>query len=245
MGAPSYAVIPGAGSAGYTWRDVAGELGALVLPIPDEPEVQEMARALAGAIAELPAPRVLIGASMGAMVALEVARSVEIEALVLASAGFGIEVSDRLIGWMERNPPDLFRKMAKICLGDREDPPLIDAIVADYIAGGHAEHVRHLQALSRYAPEQLREPPPTIVLWGMRDPAVPLEGHVELALRCRGALVPIADAAHVPFLEQPQVTLEWIRRAARLSDGPAAIDRDHLAGAVGRRVGSEEEQDSV
>jgi pimeloyl-ACP methyl ester carboxylesterase len=214
---PSYVVIAGAGSAGLTWGEVAGELGAVVLPIPDEPSAPAMAAALEAAIADLPAPRVLIGASMGAIVALEVARSVSVDALVLAAAGYGIEVSDRLLDWMIGNPPNLFEKMATICLADREDTARRDAIVEDYIAGGHDVHVRHLQALAGYRPEPLEDPPPTIVLWGMQDPAVPLEGHIELAEVCRGALVPIAGAAHVPFLEQPRVTLEWIRRAALMA----------------------------
>jgi pimeloyl-ACP methyl ester carboxylesterase len=213
----SYAVIAGAGSAGLTWNDVASELGATVHPIPDEPSAPAMAAALESAISALPRPRVLIAASMGAIVALEVARTVEVDALVLAAAGYGIDVSDRLLNWMISDPPELFEKMARICVADKNHRGRIDAIVEDYVAGGHAVHVRHLQALAGYRPEPLPDPPPTIVVWGVHDPAVPLEGHVELALKCRGALVPIADAAHVPFLEQPCETLAWIRRAAVLA----------------------------
>jgi pimeloyl-ACP methyl ester carboxylesterase len=214
----SYAIIPGAGSAGLTWAEVVGELGAVVLPIPDEPSAQAMAAALEEEISDLPAPRVLIGASMGAMVALEVARKVQVDALVLAATGYGIEVSDRLLDWMISNPPELFQKMAKICVADKENQTRIDSIVVDYEAGGHAVHVRHLQALRGHKPEPMSDPPPTIVLWGVHDPAVPLEGHIDLALKYRGALVPVADAAHVPFLEQPQVTLAWIRRAAVMAE---------------------------
>jgi len=219
----SFAILPGAGCAGLTWAEVAGELGARVLQVPaDEPDVPAMAAALEASVAELPAPRVLVGASFGAMVALEIARNVDVDALVLASAGFGITVSDRLIEWMVRNPPNLWRKMAKICLGGREDPALIDAIVADYVAGGRIEHIEQSKALAAYSPEPLPDPPPTLVLWGMNDPAVPRDDHLELAVKCRGALVPIADAAHVPFLEQPRVTLEWIRTAAVVAGAAAS-----------------------
>jgi pimeloyl-ACP methyl ester carboxylesterase len=213
----SYAIIPGAGCAGLTWAEVADALGAQVLRPPDEPDIVAMAEGMIPAVAGLPAPRVLIGASMGAMVALEIARRLDVGALVLVAAGFGITVSDRLIDWMVRNPPDLWPKMAKICLGGRDDPELIDAIVADYVAGGHAEHIRDSTALKSYKPEPLDDPPPTIVLWGMEDPAVPRDDHVELALQCRGALIPLPGAAHVPFLQQPAVTLEWIRRAGALA----------------------------
>ncbi|HEY2936332.1 MAG TPA: alpha/beta hydrolase [Gaiellaceae bacterium] len=218
----SYAVIAGAGSAGLTWSEVAAELEASVLPIPDEPSPPAMAAALESAVAALPRPRVLVAASMGAIVALELARTVEVDALVLAAAGYGIDVSDRLLDWMIADPPGLFEKMARICVADKHDRARIDAVVEDYVAGGHAVHVRHLQALAGYRPEPPSDPPPTIVLWGVHDPAVPLERHLELAAKCRGALVPIADAAHVPFLEQPRVTLEWIRRAAVLAQATRA-----------------------
>jgi pimeloyl-ACP methyl ester carboxylesterase len=225
MPGPAYVVIAAAGSAGLTWADVAGELGALVLAIPDEPGARPMAAALEPAVVDLPRPRVLIAASMGATVALELARRVEFDALVLVAAGYGIEVSDRLLDWMISNPPGLHEKMAKICLANRADEGRAVEIVADYETAGHALHVRHLQALRGYRPEPLADPPPTLVLWGVHDPAIPLEAHIELATVCRGALVPIPDAAHVPFLEQPEATLAWIRRAAAMAGASASVSR--------------------
>ncbi len=213
----SFAVIPGGGSAGLTWAEVAGELGAAVLRAPDEPDIPAMAAGLDAAVTDLPRPRVLIGASMSAMVSLEIARNVEVDALVLVAAGFGIEVSARLIEWMVRNPPGILEKMAKICLADQGDKTKIETLVADYQAGGHERHIRQVRAMAVYHPEPLVDPPPTLVLWGALDSAVPLEAHIELALRCGGVLVPIADAAHVPFFEQPRETLRWIRRTAVLA----------------------------
>jgi pimeloyl-ACP methyl ester carboxylesterase len=213
----SFAVIPGAGGVGLTWAEVGAELGAVVLPAPDELDILAMATGLDPAVADLPRPRVLIGASLGALVALEIARNIEIDALVLVAAGFGIEVSDRLIEWAVRNPPGLLEKMAKICLADKRDRTMIDALVADYEAGGHERHIRQMRAMTVYNPQPLADPPPTLVLWGALDSAVPLDAHIDLALRCGGALIPIADAAHVPFLEQPRETLRWIRQAAVLA----------------------------
>jgi pimeloyl-ACP methyl ester carboxylesterase len=140
-----------------------------------------------------------------------------VDALVLAAAGYGIDVSDRLLDWMIRNPPGLFEKMARICLADGDNRALREEIVGDYEAAGHAVHVRHLQALRGHRPKPLEEPPPTLVLWGVHDSAVPFDAYLELAQKYRGALVPIADAAHVPFLEQPHATLAWVRRAAVLA----------------------------
>jgi pimeloyl-ACP methyl ester carboxylesterase len=214
---PSFAVIPGAGSAGRTWAGVAREFGAVVLPMPDEDDVPAMAARLRPAVAELPAPRVLIAASAGALVALEVAREVPVGALVLTAAGFGIEVSEELLDWIADDPPDLHTKMARICLADRDDAASIEAIVADYEACGQPVHLKQLRAVAAHRPEPLNDPPPTFVLWGMHDRAIPLASHIELARQCRGAVVPVADAAHVPHFEQPQVTIEWISKAAALA----------------------------
>jgi pimeloyl-ACP methyl ester carboxylesterase len=217
----SFAVIGGAGGAGGLWSDVAARLDVLVMPLPDEPDVPAMARSVRDRIAALPQPRVLVGASAGAMVALEIAREVPMQALVLISAGWGIEVSESALGWVRENPPDLHRKLAKICVADRENLERLKIIEADYDACTQPVHVRHLEALSRHRPTPLVDPPPTLVLWGMADRAVPMEDHLELALQCQGALVPIAEAAHVPYLEQPDVVVRWMRHAAAIAEDSA------------------------
>ena len=213
----SFAAIGGAGGAGGLWTDVAARLDVLVIPLPDEPDVPAMARSVRDRIAALPQPRVLVGASAGAMVALEVAREVRVQALVLISAGWGIEVSESALNWVRENPPDLHRKLARICVADRENIKRLEVIEADYDACTQPVHLRHLEALSRHRPAPLPDPPPTLVLWGMADRAVPMEDHLQLALQCRGALVPIAEAAHVPYYEQPDIVVRWIRHAASLA----------------------------
>jgi pimeloyl-ACP methyl ester carboxylesterase len=218
---PAYAVISGAGSAGMTWAPVAHELGALVMPMPDAEHVAAMAAAVAPRVAALPEPRVLVGASAGGMVALEVARQVPVQALVMVAAGFGITVSESAVEWIARNPPDLHQKLARLCLANREDRERLKIVVQDYDACGQPAHLRQIRALAEYRPEPLADPPPVLVLWGMNDRAVPLDDHLELALRLRGALVPIADAGHVPFFEQPEATLRWLLHAGAMAVGPA------------------------
>jgi len=209
----SYVVLPGAGSAGLPWRAVAEQLDAEVLPVPDEPDVAAMAAAVEAAIAALPRPRVVIGASLGAMVALEVTRSVELDALVLVAAGFGITVGESVLGWVASDPPALLDKMARIGLADRNDGELAAIRLADFETRGQPVLLNHLRALAAYRPEPLEHPPPTVVIWGELDHGVPLADHAELALRCGGMLVPIAGAGHAPFLERPDETVAWIRAA--------------------------------
>jgi pimeloyl-ACP methyl ester carboxylesterase len=213
----SFAAIGGAGGAGSLWTELAARLDVLVIPLPDQPDVPSMARSVEDRIAALPEPRALVGASAGAMVALEVALHVPVQALVLLSAGWGIEVSESALDWVRRNPPDLHRKLARICVADRENLGRLSLIEADYDACTQPVHLRHLEALVRYRPEPLAAAPPTLVLWGEADRAVPMVDHLELARRCGGALVPIADAAHVPYFEQPDAVARWMRHAAAMA----------------------------
>ena len=218
MAEASFAVIPGAGSAGLTWRQAAATVAARVLPLPGSGgDVFAMAAELAPAVAALPEPRVLVGTSVGGMAAIEIARHVPVQALVFVAAGFGIKVSDSALQWLVDNPPDIHQKLARICVYDRSDQERQALIVADYEACGQPAHLAQLKAAATYRPEPLPDPPPTLVLWGVNDRAIPLEDHVELAKQFRGALVPIADSAHVPFLEQPQEVVKWLWRAARLA----------------------------
>jgi pimeloyl-ACP methyl ester carboxylesterase len=212
--AVSHAVIPGAGSAGLTWEPASRLLSMRILPVPDEPSVPAMAAALAAQVAELRQPRVLTGASLGGMVALEVEKLVPIEGLVLIATGFGITVGESLLEWVAANPPDLFEKMARVSLADRENRDQVAVAARDFAARGQPVVLRHLRALGAYRPEPPADPPPTLVIWGREDRSVPLADHVELALRYRGVLAPVAGAAHKPFFERPEETVSWMRWAA-------------------------------
>jgi pimeloyl-ACP methyl ester carboxylesterase len=209
-----YVVIPGAGSAGLAWQDAAARLGAPILPVPDAPDVPAMAAELARHVATVPRPRVLVGTSLGAMVALELARRVEVDGLALVAAGFGIAVADSVLEWVEANPPDLLDKMARSGLADRDDARVIAIRLEDFRRRGQPVLLGHLTALGAYRPEPLEHPPPTVVIRGERDRAVPLADHEELALRCGGELVVIPAAGHAPFLEQPDRVVAAIRALA-------------------------------
>jgi pimeloyl-ACP methyl ester carboxylesterase len=214
VGAVAHAVLPGAGSAGLVWERAVAELpDALVLPLPDEPSVPAIAAALRPRVQSLPRPRILVGSSLGALVALELARSVPVDALVLIAAGFGIDVHPSVLARIAANPPGLLTGMARGVLADSSREPLAEVVARDFEARGAEVLLRHMQVLSEHRPEPLADPPPTIVLWGTQDPGVPLSAHVELALRCHGLLVPIAGAGHLPYLERPGETVRWITAA--------------------------------
>jgi pimeloyl-ACP methyl ester carboxylesterase len=206
-----YVVLPGAGSAGLPWRAAAERLQATVLPLPDEGDVLAIAASVEPAIADVPRPRAIVGTSLGAMVALELARRIDVDALVLVAAGFGISVADSVLDWVASDPPELLEKMARIGLADRSDRELVAIRKADFAARGQRVLLNHLRALATYRPQPLESPPPTVVIWGEFDRGVPLADHVQLALRCDGVLVPVAGAGHAPFLERPAETASWIQ----------------------------------
>jgi len=212
--AAAYAVLPGAASAGLVWQRAAAELpAASVLPLPDAPDVPAMAQALESRVRGLPRPRVLVGSSLGALVALELVCRVEVDALALVAAGLRIDVHPSVLARITANPPGLLQTMARGVVADPGDEPLTELITRDFEARGQAVLLRHMNVLAGHRAQAPSELPPTLVLWGTEDPAVPFAAHLELALRCSAALVPIAHAGHLPYLERPEETVRWIRWA--------------------------------
>ena len=209
----SYAMICGSGSAGLVWEPVASVLGGRVLQAPDETTVPAMAAALRPEIERLARPRVVIGSSLGALIALDLACAVPIDALILAAAGFGIAISPTVLDTIAANAPGMLDRMARGVVADPDDHAIVEAVARDFEARGPRLLLRHMQALARHRPKPPRDLPPTFVLWGTRDPGVPLKDHAELAVRCDAPLLPIAAAGHLPYFEQPGATLRWIRAA--------------------------------
>jgi pimeloyl-ACP methyl ester carboxylesterase len=158
---------------------------------------------------------VLLGASLGALIALEVARETGIDALVLAAAGFGIAVSPAVLETIAAAAPGMLERMARGVVGDPGDEAVVAAVRSDFEACGPELLLRHMRALARHRPAPPAGLPPTFVLWGTQDPAVPLRDHAELAVRCGAPLLPIAGAGHVPYFEQPEAALDWIVTAVR------------------------------
>jgi pimeloyl-ACP methyl ester carboxylesterase len=210
---PAYAMICGSGSAGHVWQPLAAALGGTVLRAPDEPDVPSMAAALRPEIERLAAPRVVLGASLGALIALELARDTAIDALILIAAGFGIAVAPSVLETIAADAPGMLAHMARGVVADPDDDAIVAGVTRDFEACGPELLLRHMRILSRHTPEPPAGLPPTFVLWGTRDPGVPLADHAQLAIRCSAPLLPVAGAGHVPYFERPDATLRWIRAA--------------------------------
>ena len=210
--------VPGAGSSGMTWRPVLDLIDMRVLPVPDASTVEAMADELAGHCMDPRRPRLVVAASLGEMVALELTKRVRVDALVLAAAGPGITVAPSLLDWLV-NGVDVLAKVAASSLWNPDDLPAYELAVADLESRGREQLCRHLSVLSEYRLETVPTVPTVIVAWGVHDRAVPLGDHVELATRLGGLLAPVQNAAHLPFLEEPAAFVAQVRRALLLMDG--------------------------
>ncbi|TYB48231.1 alpha/beta fold hydrolase [Actinomadura chibensis] len=203
--------LPGAGSAGLAFEPLQRLVPGRVIPIPDHDTVQAMASAIACEMEDRGGPRILVGASLGAMVALELYGRVRIDGWVLIAAGTGIRVDGSLFRMLEATPESAAGKLARAGLVDAEhDRDLLEIRVCDFEARGVATMANHFRALAAYEPAPIENPPPTFVIWGTRDRAVSFESHLELSTALAGALIPIDGAGHAPFLERPPEVARWI-----------------------------------
>jgi pimeloyl-ACP methyl ester carboxylesterase len=193
-------VIPGACSSGIAWSRVPGIEQARILSIPDVPTVSGMADRLRPALEDRSRPRILVAASLGAMVAMELMHSVRVDVFVAVAAGFGIAVSERVLQRVRNDTSDVLSSIARASLMG-EDLELRDLAVADLRSRGRHVMIRHLTALSEYRPRVPSTSADTFVVWGRGDRSVSLDDHLELVRRLDGLLVPVDHAGHLPFLE--------------------------------------------
>ena len=209
-------MLPGAGSSGLTWQRVADRLPIRVLPLPDEQDVEPMVLRLLEQHRDLaePRPRILVGASLGGMVAAALAPRIPHECLVIAAAGPGIRVAPSLLDWLA-GTEDALAKVARMSLAEPTNETVLRIAREDLESRGRGLLHRHLTALSRHsfiAPQRAAALPR--VLWGTADRSVPREDHVRLAEQLQGLVVPLPGAGHLPFLEAADNVVEALMDVA-------------------------------
>jgi pimeloyl-ACP methyl ester carboxylesterase len=241
---PTVALLHGFGGAASNWTVVApllaerfhvlvpelpGHGGSSALPGPAEtldPYADRVA-------ALLPGPAVLVGHSLGGVVALRVASRHPqlVRGLVLAgSAGIGsstpasrraltfsslVQPGKRISRWrrfVAREPllRDLAFRFVSVA-----DPRALDPAVAEGFLTGSGLYTgirAAADALARTDPrldlERVRSP--ALVLHGARDGQVPLRDAFEYARRLRAPLRTIADCGHLLIGERPRPVVDAI-----------------------------------
>lgn len=214
--APRPVFIHGAGRTPASWGpQLARFEGALAVALPGHPDgaplmgTRAMADWIIAEVEDVPGPMVMVGHSLGGAVALEVAlqRPDLVAALVLVSTGARLPVPDDAIAridadfegecarlveqsWLHHDA-DLIRRGTNsvISMGP-------DSLRADYLSAREHDVRGKLAGISV----------PSMVMSGESDPLVPTWLSEELADELPGAsLAIIAETAHVPQLERPEV----------------------------------------
>ena len=208
--------IHGAGRTPASWGpQLARFEGALAVALPGHPDgapllgTQAMAEWVIAEVEEVPGPMVMVGHSLGGAVALEIAlaRPELVAGLVLVSTGARLPVPDEAIAridadfeaecarmvqesWLHHDP-DLIRRGTNsvISMGP-------ESLRADYLSARDHDLRGKLGSIDV----------PAMVMSGESDPLVPTWLSEELADELSGAtLAIIAETAHVPQLERPEM----------------------------------------
>lgn len=207
--------LPGFGHSGFSdapYRGAEQALARFVEPI--EAVVREHQ------------PALLIGHSLGGLVALEIAlrAAVSPTALVLIDAmGLGPYVTPRARAYL-RAGPERLAKLSRVLGGARGLSGGVGGEAAElrrelYLARGVAPPGRRafdallpLVGAPIHRREQLaRLSLPTLLLWGERDEAFPLPIAVDARSRIPGAELAVVSAGHSPHLERPADTVDAIQ----------------------------------
>lgn len=210
----SWAFLPGAGGGSTLWAPVADAFGGSVVPIPALGSIPEMADALEPQLRAMPGQRILVGNSLGALVALELAQRVPVAGLMLIAAGWQFPVSEELIRRVDSRGRMVFSESARRCVSPTASAEEVAAVVADFESREDGTMGRHLRAIRDHRPwiDPTVAQPTTLVLRGGFDRSVSLRDHLELAERIGGALIPVPSAAHMPFVDHGEEVTRWLRR---------------------------------
>jgi pimeloyl-ACP methyl ester carboxylesterase len=209
-----WAFFPGAGGGATLWQPIAQRFGGTVHALPAVDSVYAIADALEESVLSMPAPRILVGNSLGALVALELAQRLPVAGLMLLAAGWQFPVSEELIRRVDEKGRSAFPETARRCVSPQASPEHLAAVIADFASREEGTMSRHLRAIRDHQPRIDRgvRQPVTLVLRGGLDRSVSLRDHIELTERTGGALVPVGSAAHMPFVDHTEEVIRWLER---------------------------------
>ncbi len=212
MDIPRPILLHGSGGDHRVWAAQSAVLaGAVAVDLPGHPDgtpltrLDELGRTVARALATIPAPRALVGHSLGAAVALEIARTHPelVDGVVVVAGAARLGVPDATV---ERARDDFAAERERLVAGSFADPtaPMADVARAAIDSGGPATLLADYAACRsvdlRGGLAGVRVP--VLVVVGSDDPFTPVH-HAEALARelPMVRMVVIPGARHMPMAE--------------------------------------------
>jgi pimeloyl-ACP methyl ester carboxylesterase len=191
--------------------------------------VATIADGLVAEVAGASEPPLLVGNSLGALVAIELARRAPVAGLFLLAAGWEFPVADSVLAAAEGATARTYARIADRCLAPLADPDLLVAVEADFAGREPGTLADHLVAIRDHQqPDPGPQAPPTMLIAGGRDRSVTLRDQVELAGRLGAMFVQIPESAHMPFVDHREEVALWLERLLTIvrveRRSPAAVE---------------------
>ncbi len=229
----SLVLLAGMNCTADLWAD-AGLDGA-VQPVLDRPTIAQQVEAL---LAELPERFVLVGHSLGAIVAMSLALAApdRVAGLCLVSTNAKAPTTGQRTAWQEwldlldggTDARELQRSILPSLLGEdavRERPDLVERTLAMGDATGEVRLRAQLQLQLSRGDLLARLPGlsvPTLVVSGLDDAITPPHFHTEIVTRMPDARLVTLDAGHLLPIERPQAFGSLLRSwQTQLADAAA------------------------
>lgn len=227
-------LLPGLAGDAEMWRDQLQALAAWRPQVTDvhmrHPTIAEMAGAL---LVRYPGRIALCGASMGGMLAMEVARQAPTRVAGLALLGTTARPEDDQVRQVRENAIALFAqgRMAEVIEPNAafafhprhaRDAALIGRYVDFVLRAGAQQLMRQNRAVIARPDARTHLPAvrcPTLVMCGEDDQLTPVDRSREIAALVAGSrLVTVPDCGHMLTMEQPAAVnaelVRWLERVA-------------------------------
>jgi pimeloyl-ACP methyl ester carboxylesterase len=222
-------LLPGVGEDDSLWEDLLPDFhGPVQLQRADGSSIKERARRV---VETLSAPTLLVGHSMGGLIALRAAEIAPEACLcvVLISTGHPVEVNPKIYAALESDPPAAVAFLAAAAAGGK--PGALDERQEEIaerfarMAGNRrpAALARDLRACEEFTPipDPRRLAVPIVSVWGMTDRMIRPAAMQDLARRLGASEMPLEGVGHQIPWELPRAVIDACLSCEPSAEGTA------------------------